>query len=124
MRAIPGSPTNSGSWSGFNDAVSDSVAQTLAATPAARAAWLGAPDRWRTAVLQPFLARVRARLHVTAQTDSALDGRLAKGLAARVAEVRWGPDALEEFLVHSSPDVRAAVGYFPRLTELLAATQH
>ena len=107
--------------SGFDDAVSDSVAQTLAATPAARAAWLEAPDRWRAVLVPPFLARVRARLHVTAQTDSALDGRLARILASRVAEVRWGPDAVQEFLVRTSPDVRAATGYFARLPELLAA---
>ena len=107
--------------SGFNEAVSDSFAQALPATPAARAAWLGAPDRWRATVLPLYLSRVRARLHVAAQSDSALDARLARILAARVAEVRWGPDALEEFLVRSSPDVQAAVGYFPRLPELLAA---
>ena len=110
--------------SGFNDAVSDSVALTLPATPAARAAWLGAPDRWRATVLPPFLTRVRARLHLAAQTDSTLDARLTRILAARVAEVRWGLDALEEFLVRSSPDVQAAVGYFPRLPELLAAPHH
>ena len=110
--------------SGFNDAVSDSVAQALPPTPAGRAAWLAAPDRWRATVLQPFLARVRSRLHVAAQTDSALDARLARILAARVTEVRWGPDALEEFLVRSSPDVQAAAGYFPRLPELLAAPRH
>ena len=107
--------------SGFDDAVSDSVAQTIPATPAARSAWLGAPDRWLATLLPPFLARVRARLHVAAQTDSALDGRLARILAARVAEVRWGPDALQEFLVRTSPDVGAVTGYFPRLPELLAA---
>lgn len=110
--------------SGFNEAVSDSVALTLPATPAARAAWLGSPDRWRAAVLPPFLVRARARLHVTALTDSTLDARLARILAARVAEVRWGPDALEEFLVRSSPDVQAAVEYFPRLPGLLAAPRH
>jgi carboxyl-terminal processing protease len=107
--------------SGFDDAVSDSVAQTLPATPAARSAWIAAPDRWRATLLPPFLARVRSRLRVVAQTDSALDARLARILGARVAEVRWGPDAVQEFLVRTSPDVGAAVGYFPRLPELLAA---
>ena len=107
--------------SGFVAAVSDSVALTFPATPVARAGWLAAPDRWRATLLPPFLARVRARLHVAAQTDSALEGRLAPILAARVAEVRWGPDALEEFLVQTSPDVQAAMGYFARLPELLAA---
>jgi carboxyl-terminal processing protease len=106
--------------SGFDDAISDSVAQTLPATPAARAAWLTTPDRWRAAALQPFLARVRARLGVVAHTDSLLDARLARLLAARVAEVRWGQEAREEFVLHSSPDIQGALRYFPRLTELLA----
>jgi hypothetical protein len=63
---------------------------------------------------------VRARLHVTAPTDSALDGWLSRILAGRAAEVRWGPEAREEFDVRNSRDVRAAIGYFPRLKELLA----
>jgi carboxyl-terminal processing protease len=107
--------------SGFDNAVADSVAQTLPVTPAARAAWLAAPDRWRTTLLPLFLSRVRTRLRVPAQTDSALDVRLSRFLAARVAEVRWGLDASDEFLARSSPDVQAAIGYFPRLHELLAA---
>ncbi|MBI1967921.1 MAG: PDZ domain-containing protein [Gemmatimonadetes bacterium] len=106
--------------SGFDDAVSDSVAQTLPATPAARAAWLTSADQWRDQLLPPFLARVRARLHVAAQSDSALDARIARSLAIRVAEVRWGVEAREEFIVRNSPDIRAALGYFPRLRELLA----
>jgi hypothetical protein len=44
--------------SGFDDAVSDSVAQTFPATPAARKAWLTADSEWRTKLLPPFLARV------------------------------------------------------------------
>jgi len=40
-------------------------------------------------------------------------------LAARAAEVRWGTDARDELLVRSSPDIRAALTYFPRLPELL-----
>ena len=41
-------------------------------------------------------------------------------LAARVAEVRWGP-AYEELVERSGPDVAAAIGYFSRLGQLLAA---
>ena len=106
--------------SGFDNAVSDSVAQSLPATPAARTAWLGGSDRWRSTLVPLFLSRVRSRLHVGAQTDSALDQRLARILAARVAEVRWGPDAYDELVARSSPDVQSAIGYFPRLQELLA----
>jgi carboxyl-terminal processing protease len=107
--------------SGFDNAVADSVALSLPATPAARAAWLAAPNRWRTTLLPLFLTRVRTRLRVPALTDSALDVRLSRILAARVAEVRWGLDAYDELVARSSTDVQAAIGYFPRLHELLAA---
>jgi len=106
--------------SGMDDAVSDSVAHTLAATPAARAAWLSAKGEWRTKLVPPFLQRVRTRLGVAAVTDSLLERRLALILAARAAEVRWGPDAREEFLVRNDGAIRAAMERFPRLRELLA----
>ena len=105
--------------SGFDDAVSDSVAQTLAATPAARAAWLTAEEDWRAKLLPPFLTRVRTRLGVPAVTDSLLDRRLARILAARTAEVRWGPEGREEFLIRNDRTIRVAVEQFPRLRELL-----
>lgn len=107
--------------SGFDDAVSDSVAHTLPATPAGRAAWLNADGEWRAKLLPPFLTRVRARLAVAAPTDSLLERRLARILAARVAEVRWGPEALEEFLVRNDNTIRVAVEQFPRLRERLGA---
>jgi hypothetical protein len=72
----------------------------------------------------PFLARVRERLHVAAPTDSLLEARLSRSLAARVAEVRWGADARNDFLLHTSADVLAAVGYFPRLHDMLAGPKH
>jgi len=106
--------------SGFDDAVSDSVAQTLPATPAARAGWLRASTEWRDKLVPPFLARVRSRLGVTAATDNLLERRLALILALRVAEVRWGPDAREEFLVRNDGTIRLATEQFPRLRELLA----
>ena len=68
----------------------------------------------------PFLARVRTRLGVAAVTDSALDHRLGRILAARVTEVRWGLDAREEFLVRNDPTIRVALAQFARLPELLA----
>jgi carboxyl-terminal processing protease len=105
--------------SGFDDAVSDSVAQTLPATPAARAAWLTAEGEWRAKLLPPFLTRVRMRLGVAAATDSLLDRRLARILAARAAEVRWGPDAREEFLIHNDLTIRVALEQFPQLHKLL-----
>jgi carboxyl-terminal processing protease len=106
--------------SGFANAVADSVALTLPLTPAAREVWMTGSDRWRATLLPPFLERVRTRLHVAAEADTALAARLGRILALRAAEVRWGLDARDEFLVRGSPDVRAALAYFPRLAQLLA----
>ncbi len=106
--------------SGLDDAVSDSVAQTLPVTPAARAAWLSADTEWRAKLLPPFFGRVRARLAVAALTDTLLDQRLARILAARAAEVRWGPDAREEFLIRNDRTIRIALEQFARLGDLLA----
>ncbi len=107
--------------SGFDFAVADSVALALPATLAGRDAWMTSPEQWRVRLASPFLDRVRARLHVTAQVDTALEARLARFLALRAAEVRWGAEARDEFLVRASSDIRAAIGYFPRLGALLAA---
>lgn len=106
--------------SGFDDAVADSVAHTLAASAAARTAWLSASGEWRAKLLPPFLSRVRSKLHVAAPTDSLLAGRLARILATRVAEVRWGQDAREEFLIRNDPTIRVAVEQFATLPEQLA----
>src|SRR3989441_449151 len=95
--------------SGFDVAIADSVAQALPRTPAGRAQWLGGREQWKTRVLAPFLDRVRARLHVTAQPDSLLADRLALLLAARAATVRWPPDAGEELRTHNDPDIQAAM---------------
>jgi carboxyl-terminal processing protease len=107
--------------SAFDDAVSDSVAQTLPSTAAARSAWLNAENEWRAKLLPSFLSRVRTRLGVAAQTDSLLERRLARILATRVADVRWGPDAREEFLLRNDPTIHVALEQFPRLRELLQA---
>jgi carboxyl-terminal processing protease len=107
--------------SGLDDAVADSFAPTLPVTPAARAAWMNARAEWDARLVAPFLEKVRTRFHVAAQPDSALAARIARNLAVRVAEVRWGPDARDEFLVRNDPDIRAAVAYFPRLPQLLSA---
>ncbi len=91
--------------------------------PAALAAWLDAKGDWQTKLVQPFLTRVRARFHIAAQPDSSTAERIARNLARRVAEVRWGTDALEQFFVHNDPDIRAARGYFQQLPELLAGVK-
>ena len=109
--------------SGFDDAVSDSVANTLPASAAARATWLGAAQEWQAKLVVPFLRRVRSRLGIAAPTDSLLDRRLGRILAARVAEVRWGTDAWEEFVLRNDGTIRVAVDQFPRLRELLSGPQ-
>ena len=118
-------PTDLPAWlsvaqdSGFADAVADSVAQTLPATAAARERWLADHEQWRDRLLTPFLTRVRERLHVRAQVDSALTDRLTLMLAARAATVRWPPDGGDDLRLRNDQDVRAALEYFPRLADYL-----
>jgi len=106
--------------SGLDDAVADSVAATLDASPAGRTAWMAKPEDWAARLLPPFLDRVRTRFHVAAQPDSAQARQLSYQLAARTVQVRWGMDAVEEFLVTWDAGVRTAVANFPKLRELLA----
>jgi carboxyl-terminal processing protease len=123
--AAPGAPPvwwSVAADSGFVAAVADSVAQTLPATAAARAHWIAGRERWAASLLVPFLARVRARLHVAAQPDSLLADRMALLLAVRAATVRWPPDGGDELRVRNDSDIRAAVGTFPRLAELLSGS--
>ncbi len=105
--------------SGFDFAVADSVAATLPATPAARDQWLTDSDRWSKTLLPPFLQRVRARLRVTAQPDSAIAAQMSWYLATRAAAVRWPPDGANALRIRTDPDIRAALTYFGRLTSLL-----
>jgi carboxyl-terminal processing protease len=95
--------------SNFEDAIADSVAPTLDPSERGRAAWLDATDNWRQYLLTPFLARVRSRLGVTAAPDSGQQAAIAKLLAARAAEVRWGAEFAREFRLHSDSDVRVAL---------------
>jgi carboxyl-terminal processing protease len=106
--------------SGLDEAIADSFALTLPATPAARTEWINARAEWDTRLVAPFLQRVRDRFRVSAQPDSLLTARIGRNLALRVAEVRWGPDARDEFLLRNDPDIRAARDYFPHLRELLS----
>ena len=105
--------------SGFDFVIADSVAATLPPTPAARDQWLTDPDRWSKDLLPPFLQRVRTRLRVAAQPDSAVAARISWYLATRAAAVRWPPDGADELRVRTDPDIRAALPYFSRLTSLL-----
>jgi carboxyl-terminal processing protease len=106
--------------SGLDDIVVNSAAGALPADRAARARWMTAAAEWRALLVSAFLARTRSRYQVTAEPDSALEGLLARILALRVAEVRWGPDAGEEFFVRNDPEIKAAAEYTSRAMELLA----
>ena len=103
--------------SGFDTAVSDSVAATLPRIPPPGR---NGPTRFpsgETSLVKPFPDRVHSRLQVTAEPDSALAARLGRILAYRVTEVRWGPDALEDILLRNDPDIRAASNYTNRISE-------
>jgi carboxyl-terminal processing protease len=105
--------------SGWDRAVADSVAATLATTPAAAAAWQSDTAAWMTRVLPPFLAKVRTRLSVGAQLEPGLRFAIARKLASETAAVRWGADAGKRLTSMHDPDVIAAIGLFPRTGELL-----
>ncbi len=126
--ALPGPPLMPIWWSvasdsAYDTAVADSVAQTLPAAVAARDRWLADTAVWRETLLPPFLARTRSGLHAAALPDTAQAARIARILASRVAEVRWGVGAGQTFFLRNDPDIRAALATFPRLPALLAPTR-
>lgn len=104
----------------FDQAIADSVAFALPESAAERASWIAEPDRWRSEALAPYLAQVRRRLGIKADVTGQLGDALARELAARVAEVRWGPEARDELLSRHDPLVAVALQRFPSLPDLLA----
>lgn len=117
---LPGPPTPPAWWSvvadsGWADAVADSVARSLTGSADD---WIGARDRWR-APLDPFYARVRRSLHAMT-ADTAVETMVARVLASRIVEVKWGDAARERFMLHNDPDIQAALTYFPKLPSLLS----
>lgn len=101
-------------------AVADSVAMTLPAGEPGQRAWMTDPGRWDAVLMVPFLERVRATLGIDANPDPASRARMARILAARAAEVRWGSAAGEKFIVATDLDVALAVAQVPKLQLLLA----
>jgi len=99
--------------SSLDDAVSDSVAQTLPRDTVALAAWRSDPGQWAR-LLPPLLDRARRRLGVAARADSAQGARIARAMAARVAEVRWGAGSGESLLLASDPEIAAAAAFVSR----------
>lgn len=100
-------------------AVADGVAPTLPLGDVGRLAWQADSARWDMLLVTPFMARVNAEISPRAEADAALRSRLGRILAARAAEVRYGPEAAETFRAANDPDVRLALEQFSRLTQLL-----
>lgn len=105
--------------SGWYEAIPDSVANLLPRAPADRMTWLRAREEWQTRLVEPLLERVRTRLGISGTPDSAVTARLGRILAHRVAEVRWGADAGDEFVLLNDPDIQSAMTYWDRLGALL-----
>ena len=100
--------------SGWSDAVADSAARSLTGSADD---WIDARDRWRL-LLEPFYARVRRSLH-SVPADTAVERVVARVLASRIVEVKWGDTARDRFMLRNDPDIQAALTYFPRLPTLL-----
>ena len=105
--------------SGWDRAVSDSVGNTLGADPAAKAAWIAGEATWADRLLPPLLARIRTRLHVTAEIDAPTRAAMARRLAAQAAVVRGDQDAGDAISIGADPDVKAAVELFARSAAIL-----
>lgn len=122
--ALPAPPELPVWWSvaadrGWTVAIADSVAYTLAEGDESRRQWNESPTRWRESLLAPLFARVSQELDVASQPEPALAQRIARLLAARAAEVRWGPAARLEFELIGDPDIAAALQSFPELSTRL-----
>lgn len=106
--------------SGWTILLADSVATTLPEAPTALLQWASDSTGWRSRLLEPLISRVRARLDVHSTPDAASSWRMARSLAARAAEVRWGTEGGRQFLLRSDPDIAAALDALDRYTEILA----
>jgi carboxyl-terminal processing protease len=105
--------------SGWIEAVADSAAALLPKDRTAGARWSDNPAEWQTGMVNPFLNRVKERLKVGVDPDSATRGRIGRILAYRASEVRWGPDAAEALQLRYDPDIRVAMGYWDKLESIL-----
>lgn len=105
--------------SGWIEAVADSVAALLPKDAKGRTAWMSANSEWQTRLVAPLMNRVTVRLRIAAVPAPEFLTRLGRILGSRAAEVRWGQDGYEEFLVHNDPDIQAAMSYWPKLDSLL-----
>ena len=70
-------------------------------------------------LLTPFLEKVRDRFEISAEPGETAAKRMARYLALRVAQVRWGNEGFDEFLVRTDERLHDALDYFPQLPALL-----
>jgi hypothetical protein len=96
--------------SGWIEAVADSTAAGLPKDQAQAGSWLNAPERWQASLMQPMMERARARLKVTTEPEETQLARMARILAWRATDVRWGPEAAEQFLVQHDGTLAIAMG--------------
>lgn len=88
----------------------DSVAHTL--DQASFEKWKVSPEEWRTRLAQPFYARIRESLQIEPHPDSAVTARIARMMAYRATEIRWGTDKAHQLGLANDEEIRAAVGAF------------
>jgi len=106
--------------SGYLTAVADSVGLALDAGSTTRERWMSARTEWLDRLLPPVMARVRERLGVRAAPTGPLAERMARALAARVAQVRWSADVEADFWLRNDPDVAAGVALLPQVAARLS----
>jgi carboxyl-terminal processing protease len=81
-------------------------------------AWTAMSAEWNSLLLDPFLAQVSSRI-VAVQPDERLRSYMARFLAVRFAETRWGNAASARIRALTDTEVTAALAQFGRLPELL-----
>lgn len=105
--------------SGWIEAVADSIAATLPKDQAAAGGWLNSPEQWQAGMVQPMLKRAHERLKITGDPDATQQARMGRILAWRATEVRYGPEAAEQFLIQHDGILAAAMTKWADLPKLL-----
>ena len=109
--------------SGFVEALADSIAQTVPATPAGMTAFEAGAADWGRTLAPALLTRVRDRFRIQAAVDDSMQWRIGFALGRRVVEERWGLDARYDLELRHDLDVATALNAFPRVADLLKATR-
>jgi hypothetical protein len=75
-------------------------------------------DRWQTILLDPFVALVDARIEKVS-VDATLRPYIARFLAVRFAETRWGNEAAARVRMLTDSEVRSSASQFDSLATRL-----